>query len=208
MGLFMTIVCRFAQVLTLSIPVRAASEVLPSIINPNVTQFAVGSLPNVTFALPPNWAGHIPIPGPGNNKLFFWLFQAVNHDASQNLILWLNGGPGCSSMTGLTFENGPLQICPSTAVPNANPYSWTKLANVLYIDQPVGTGYSTGDKAPSNIADITDDFYHWLQAFYDHFPTLKDKHTYIIGESYAAIFIRNVSSAYIPLLFVRRPWQA
>lgn len=97
-------------------------------------------------------------------------------------------------MTGLTFENGPLQFHARAAVPNANPYSWTKLANVLYVDQPVGTGYSTGDKAPSNIANVTNDFFHWLEAFYDHFPTLRNKDTYIIGESYAGVYVSQFSS--------------
>ncbi|KAL8993282.1 MAG: hypothetical protein Q9188_007371, partial [Gyalolechia gomerana] len=195
MGLSKALVCLLLQVFALCIPVRAAPKVLPSIHSPNATQFAVHSLPNVTFPLPPNWAGYIPIPGVGNNKLFFWLFQAENHNASENLIFWLNGGPGCSSMTGLTFENGPLQFHARAAVPNANPYSWTKLANVLYVDQPVGTGYSTGDKAPSNIADVTNDFFHWLKAFYEHFPTLKNKDTYIIGESYAGVYIPYFTKA-------------
>ncbi|KAL8932335.1 MAG: hypothetical protein Q9216_006879, partial [Gyalolechia sp. 2 TL-2023] len=195
MAFFMTVVCLFVQVFALSIPVQATPKVLPSILSSNATQFAVRSLPNVTYPLPPNWAGHIPIPGAGNNKLFFWLFQAENLNASQNLILWLNGGPGCSSMTGLTLENGPLQFHTQTAVPKANPHSWTKLANVLYVDQPVGTGYSTGDKAPSNMADITDDFFRWLKAFYDHFPTLKKKNTYIVGESYAGIYIPYFAKA-------------
>ncbi|KAI4184845.1 MAG: hypothetical protein L6R41_004480 [Letrouitia leprolyta] len=98
-------------------------------------------------------------------------------------------------MTGLTSENGPLQFQVGTAVPNPNLYSWTKLANVLYVDQPVGTGFSSGDKVLSNIADVTDDFFHWLKAFYDHFPALIRKNTYIIGESYAGIYIPYFTKA-------------
>lgn len=71
----MTLVCLLAQVLTLSIPVSAETKALPSIISPNITQFAVHSLPNVTFSLVPNWAGQILISGASNDKLFFWLFQ-------------------------------------------------------------------------------------------------------------------------------------
>lgn len=103
--------------------------------------------------------------------------------------VWLNGGPGCSSLTGLTSENGPLQFKARTPIPSPNPNSWTKLANVLYIDQPLGTGFSGGSKVTSDIADITFDFFHWLQAFYDRFPTLKSKNTYIMGESYAGIYV-------------------
>ncbi|KAL8726750.1 MAG: hypothetical protein Q9181_005936 [Wetmoreana brouardii] len=78
-----------------------------------------------------------------------------------------------------------------------NPNSWTKLANVLYVDQPVGTGYSSGSKATANITDITFDFFHWLQAFYDRFPTLKNKNTYIMGESYAGTYIPYFAKALI-----------
>lgn len=109
-------------------------------------------------------------------------------------LVWLNGGPGCSSLTGLTYENGPLIFYKRTAVPCPNPNSWTKLADVLYIDQPVGTGYSSGSKAPLNNAQVTSDLFHWLKAFYDRFPALKRKNTYIMGESYAGIYVRAQQS--------------
>lgn len=62
---------------------------------------------------------------------------------------------------------------------------------MLYIDQPIGTGYSTGSKAASNNAEVTNNFFHWLMAFYGRFPGLKYKNTYIIGESYAGVYVRD-----------------
>ena len=115
---------------------------------------------------------------------------AGSHNLPDSVTVWLNGGPGCSSLTGLTYENGPLQFHYRTPVPSLNPYSWTKLANVLYIDQPPGTGYSSGSEAASNNADVTKDFFHWLIAFYDRFPALRHKNTYIMGESYAGTYVR------------------
>ncbi|CAO1600968.1 hypothetical protein XANCAGTX0491_004638 [Xanthoria calcicola] len=194
MVLFSSLAC-LVQVLALAVPVRATPTILPSTLNPNVTAFAVRSLPNVTFHVAPSWAGQIPIPGVADDQLFFWLFQAENHDASRNLIIWLNGGPGCSSLTGLTYENGPFQFQYRTSVPSPNPYSWTKLANVLYIDQPPGTGYSSGSEAASNNADVTKDFLHWLTAFYDRFPALDYKNTYLMGESYAGTYIPYFTKA-------------
>ncbi|KAL8733368.1 MAG: hypothetical protein Q9166_002192 [cf. Caloplaca sp. 2 TL-2023] len=194
MGLFLTL-ASLVQVLVLSILVTAAPKLLPSTLNTNVTGFAVHSLPNVTFHVPPSWAGQIPVPGVFDDQLFFWLFQAENHNASQNLIIWLNGGPGCSSLTGLTYENGPFQFQRRTAIPNPNPNSWTKLADVLYIDQPVGTGYSSGSKAASSNAEISSDFFPWLKAFYDRFPALRNKNTYLMGESYAGIYIPYFTKA-------------
>lgn len=208
MGLLMRIIGLLGQVLILSLRAAAASDALPALLGSNASQFAVHSLPNVSFSLSPSWAGQIPIPGASDDKLFFWLFQGESHNASQNLIskrslfwhtmshadvfsVWLNGGPGCSSMVGLTFENGPLKFDAHLITPCPNPYSWTKLANVLYIDQPVGTGYSTGSKGSSSNRDIVSNFYNWLKAFYHHFPSLIKKDLYIMGESYAGVDVRS-----------------
>jgi len=103
--------------------------------------------------------------------------------------VWLNGGPGCSSLEGLTYENGPLSFVGNATAPVANPYSWTKLANILYVDQPIGVGYSTGSNEATDNADVTQDFYNWLKAFYAVFPELKTKDTYIMGESYAGVYV-------------------
>lgn len=95
-------------------------------------------------------------------------------------------------MDGLTSENGPFSFDGNVTTPVANPYSWTKLANVLYIDQPVGVGYSTGSNPATDNADVTQDFYNWLKAFYTVFPTLKTKNTYLMGESYAGVYVSVV----------------
>ena len=69
------------------------------------------------------------------------LIQDKSHDVkSAPLLLWLNGGPGCSSLFGLFTENGPYFV-PSGLRPVSRNISWTKHFNMLYIDQPVGTGF-------------------------------------------------------------------
>ncbi|KAL9122525.1 MAG: hypothetical protein Q9187_000925 [Circinaria calcarea] len=156
---------------------------------PNITKYAVGFLPDITYKLPFSWAGEIPIPGTENDALFFWLFEAEKGARSEDLIIWLNGGPGCSSLQGAMSENGPLRFLENATKPAYNRYSWTKLANILYIDQPVGTGFSTGSADATDNAQVTQAFYQWLKAFYAVFPTLKSKNTYIMGESYAGIYI-------------------
>lgn len=107
-------------------------------------------------------------------------------------LVWLNGGPGCSSLDGLTKENGPLYFPAKASTPAPNPNSWTQLANVLYIDQPVGTGYSDGSNQATLNAQVTQDFVSWLQAFYDIFPLLRSKNTYIMGESYAGVYVSGL----------------
>ena len=104
-------------------------------------------------------------------------------------LVWLNGGPGCSSMQGLFSENGPISFTGNLSTPIPNPYSWTKLANVLYIDQPVGTGYSTGSSQATDNNQVVQEFYAWLKSFYNVFPSLKTNNTYLMGESYAGIYV-------------------
>jgi carboxypeptidase D len=91
-------------------------------------------------------------------------------DENIPLVIWLNGGPGCSSMDGLFLENGPFHFVPNgtSYALQPNPYSWHKIpAYMLYIDQPVGTGlsFTTGGVYPSNDLQVNRDFYFFLQAF-------------------------------------------
>ncbi|KAI4131863.1 MAG: hypothetical protein LQ347_002799 [Umbilicaria vellea] len=179
--------------------ISCGAETSPNIaisLGTNATRFAVGYLPDLNgFSLPQSWAGQISVPGTTNDELFFWLFAAEDQAQSDDLIIWLNGGPGCSSLDGLTSENGPLAFYGNATVPILNPYSWTKLANVVYIDQPVGTGNSDGSDQATTNAQVTADFYNWLKAFYEVFPDLKSKSTHLIGESYAGVFIPYFTQA-------------
>ncbi|PIO61181.1 serine carboxypeptidase [Teladorsagia circumcincta] len=62
--------------------------------------------------------------------------------AQAPLLLWLNGGPGSSSLEGLFLENGPFRIGKDGKTITRNPYAWNQFANVLYLESPVGVGYS------------------------------------------------------------------
>lgn len=124
---------------------------------------------------------------PQSHKYHLIISFGPPHNDKANLV-WLNGGPGCSSLAGLSGENGPLRFPSNTLTPRPNPYSWTKLANVLYIDQPADTGFSSG-RTPRNNLEVTEQFYEWLKGFYEEFPELKSKNTFLAGESYAAIYV-------------------
>ncbi|MCJ1369448.1 hypothetical protein MMC20_000659 [Loxospora ochrophaea] len=100
-------------------------------------------------------------------------------------------------MQGLFSENGPISFTGNLSTPIPNPYSWTKLANVLYIDQPVGTGYSTGSSQATDNNQVVQEFYAWLKSFYNVFPSLKTNNTYLMGESYAGIYIPYFAQAIV-----------
>lgn len=93
--------------------------------------------------------------------------------------------------------NGPISFVGNTTNLTRNPHSWTKLANVLYVDQPVGTGFSAASNPypARNNADVTDHFVQWLHSFFTIFPHLKSKKIHLMGESYAGIYIPYIASA-------------
>ncbi|EJD01971.1 alpha/beta-hydrolase [Fomitiporia mediterranea MF3/22] len=87
-------------------------------------------------------SGYIDV-GP-NMSMWFWFFEARHDPETAPFTLWLNGGPGCSSMIGLFQENGPCNVNPDGETTTLNPYSWNNISNMIYIDQPIGTGFSFG----------------------------------------------------------------
>ncbi|KAM3432850.1 hypothetical protein NHJ13734_006701 [Beauveria thailandica] len=122
-----------------------------------------------------------------NKHLFYWFFESRNDPSNDPFILWLQGGPGCSGMSGLFFENGPAKITENLTVVR-NPDSWNNKANVLYIDQPVNTGFSHGSAVNTTVA-ASKDIYALLSLFFQQFPQYAALDFHIAGESYAGHYI-------------------
>ncbi|KAF8591653.1 serine carboxypeptidase [Ramaria rubella] len=100
-------------------------------------------------------------------SLWFWFFEARTPDPdSAPLALWLNGGPGSSSMIGLFQENGPCRIKNDSSGVTLNPNSWNEVANMLYIDQPVGVGFSHGTTEVGTSQEAASDVWNFLQIFF------------------------------------------
>ncbi|KAM0747546.1 peptidase S10 serine carboxypeptidase [Meredithblackwellia eburnea MCA 4105] len=126
--------------------------------------------------------------------LFFWAFSSRSSPTTDPLVLWLNGGPGCSSSTGLLFELGPCSIANEGQNTTFNNYSWTNNANVVFLDQPVQVGYSYGGKSISSSEDAAKDVWAFLQLFLRKFPQWQKVPFHVAGESYAGTYIPNIGS--------------
>ena len=142
-----------------------------------------------------SYSGFLTVNKTANSNLFFWYFPAENGNQSAPFVLWLQGGPGSSSMFGLLKENGPfLADVDKKGRPfiRSNPHRWSANHNVLYIDNPVGTGFSFTDHFeayPNSIEESTEDLYDFLQQFLLMFPELQKVEFFPFGESYAGKYV-------------------
>jgi len=97
------------------------------------------SLPNITLT-DTMYSGYLPITE--TKKLHYVLVASNSTNAATDpLLIWFNGGPGCSSLLGFFQENGPLVIEENGDM-SVNTYPWNVRANVLYIESPAGVGFS------------------------------------------------------------------
>merc|ERR1712166_1253063 len=154
----------------------------------------ITSIPNLDPALQcwDSYSGYLPVEA-GAKELFYWYHEAISEASSKPLVLWLNGGPGCSSLGGMFTENGPYVLDQALNV-SLNPYSWNKVANMLYIEQPAGVGFSH-PAAPTNDTVTAADTHAALVAFLAKHPELKGRKFYIAGESYGGHYIPNTAKA-------------
>jgi serine carboxypeptidase-like clade 4 len=142
-------------------------------------------------------AGYITVNGTYDNgtHLFFWMFESRKNPKNDPLIIWLTGGPGCSSQLALFYENGPYHIQDNLTL-TINPYSWNSFASIIFIDQPVGTGFSYADywdDYVTNEDQIAQDLYMFLQEFFRIYPQYHHLDFYVMGESYAGHYIPAIS---------------
>lgn len=126
-------------------------------------------------------------------KYFMWTFESRSKPATDPLVLWLTGGPGCSGQLALLTENGPCHL-DADGKEVINKYSWNSNANVIWVDQPAGTGFSTGE--PGSVHDedgVQKYMYRFMQSFYKELPQFKGRDFYIFGESFAGHYIPAIA---------------
>lgn len=153
---------------------------------------AVPLLPGFGTPPTPHFSGYLNASkGEPGTFLHYWFAAAEGEWTKKPLVLWLNGGPGASSILGMLQEQGPLIINGEGGLME-NPWAWTKIANLVVLESPAGVGYSycaaggackntdksTAKAAAAAIADL----------YASKFPALRANAFYITGESYAGVY--------------------
>lgn len=124
----------------------------------------------------------------GDKHFFFWFFESRNDSKNDPLILWLNGGPGCSSLLGLLFESGPGKVDENFKVVT-NEYSWNNNASMLYLEQPVNVGFSYSSWPVTDTVAAGKDVYAFLSLFFENFPEYASLPFHMMGESYGGHYV-------------------
>ncbi|KFM77202.1 Lysosomal protective protein, partial [Stegodyphus mimosarum] len=127
--------------------------------------------------------------------LHYWFVESQRSPSSDPVVLWMNGGPGCSSLDGFLSELGPFHVLADGRTLYNNTYSWNRVANVLFLEAPAGVGfsYSQDQRYDTDDDTVSYDNYLAIQHFFKKFPQFKKNDFYITGESYGGIYIPTLS---------------
>ena len=155
----------------------------------------ITALPGWNQALPSaQYSGYLNV---GAKYLHYWFVEALSNPSTAPVVLWLNGGPGCSSLEGYLYEQGPFHNNPSNPQElYFNNYTWAGVANMIYLEAPAGVGFSySTDPADYHTNDLqtAEDNYAALQAFFAGFPEYADNDFFIAGESYAGVYVPTLA---------------
>ncbi|KAI3748223.1 hypothetical protein L6452_11168 [Arctium lappa] len=135
-------------------------------------------------------AGYVRIKHTVGARMFYYFFESRNRK-DDPVVIWLTGGPGYSSAVALFYENGPFHLTNNLTLV-WNDYGWDKVSNIMYIDQPTGTGFSYSCSEKDIRHDekgVSDDLYDFLQEFFKVHPDYVKNDLYITGESYGGHYI-------------------
>uniref|UniRef100_A0ACD5X6Q9 Uncharacterized protein n=1 Tax=Avena sativa TaxID=4498 RepID=A0ACD5X6Q9_AVESA len=136
------------------------------------------------------YGGYVTVDASNGRALFYYFVEAPRDAAAKPLLLWLNGGPGCSSLGyGAMQELGPFRVNRDNKTLSRNNYAWNNAANVIFLESPAGVGFSYSNTSSDhdNTGDpmAAQDGYVFLVNWLERFPEYKARAFYIAGESYA-----------------------
>ncbi|KAL3651659.1 hypothetical protein CASFOL_004661 [Castilleja foliolosa] len=151
--------------------------------------------PKITFN---QYGGYVTVDQKAGRALYYYFVEAQHSAQTSPLVLWFNGGPGCSSLAfGAMQELGPFRVKSDGKTLFLNEYAWNKVANVLFLESPAGVGFSYSktkvDYTSGGDIKTANDNYVFLVNWLERFPQYKNRDFYIAGESYAGHFVPELA---------------
>ncbi|CAI9275963.1 unnamed protein product [Lactuca saligna] len=163
---------------------------------------SASTLPKETL---PTKSGYLPVNSTTGSAIFYAFYEAQNTSntslSETPLVIWLQGGPGCSSMTGNFYELGPWRVTASVKqnvehlTLEPNPGSWNRIFGLLFLDNPIGTGFSiasTSEEIPRDQHAVARHLFIAIRKFIDLDPLFKSRPIYITGESYSGKYVPSI----------------
>jgi carboxypeptidase C (cathepsin A) len=141
------------------------------------------------------FSGYIPVTPDGSRRLFYIYVESSNSPQTDPVLFWTNGGPGCSGLDGFMTEMGPYR--PDTAGGlTLNPHAWTKFANMIFIEQPAGVGFSyIANETSFEYSDTTAAKDNWvfIQEFFTFYPERRSNEFYLTSQSYGGHYLPTLA---------------
>jgi len=159
-----------------------------------VQEHLITNLPGIDNSLIKfrQYAGYITVNEEKGRNFFYWFVESQNSPSTDPVVLWLNGGPGSSSLIGFFVEHGPFRQDTTGQNLTLNPYSWNRVANMLYVESPsfVGFSYSNDDKDWKTDDDIVAaDNFEFIRRWLGKYPEFRKNDFYVTGESYGGHYV-------------------
>ncbi|XP_010251666.1 PREDICTED: serine carboxypeptidase-like 20 [Nelumbo nucifera] len=149
-----------------------------------------------------HYSGYITIDESHGKNLFYYFVVSERNPSEDPVVLWLNGGPGCSSFDGFIYEHGPFNF-EAGSTPRSlpklhlNPYSWSKVSNIIYLESPAGVGFSySKNESDYKTGDLktASDTHTFLLKWFGQYPEFLSNPFFIAGESYAGVYVPTLAS--------------
>ncbi|OMP03018.1 Peptidase S10, serine carboxypeptidase [Corchorus olitorius] len=146
------------------------------------------------------FSGYIDVDKDSGRSFFYYLVQPAKQPSNLPLTIWLTGGPGCSSVGDGFSSVGPFVTSANARGLQPNPYSWTEVSNLLFIDSPTGSGWSysnTSSDYQNGDYRTNKDLVTFMLKWYKKFPCFKSRDIILAGSSYAGHFVPNLANSLI-----------
>jgi len=176
------------------------------------SRYQITSLPGfnsslITFK---QYSGYVTVNKEQGRNLFYWFVESQNVPATDPVVLWFTGGPGCSSLFAFFTENGPFRVNPDGQTLFLNPYAWNKIVNMIFVESPCGVGFSYSDNGNYTTGDnqTAEDAFNFVLGFFKLFPEFVSNKFFVSGESYGGHYVPQLSyllyqrRAQVPVTFI------